>query len=341
MRRWMALCAACTLALVGCTSAEKGAPSAATATRTTSPSPVATQSDCDSAPFTGEALQDATPEPLVAVKVENSYNARPQSGLEDADIVFVELVEGGETRFVALFNSQIPDVVGPIRSIRPTDAGILGQWAGDVSLFYSGGVAAFVNQVKDAGVSLYTEEDAGFYRDNSRWAPHNLYASMGAAVATVEQPSDCIRGLFTYTANDSHRSGGLKVSAVTVSYPAATSGWAWNESAGEWDRSDDGAATASNTSGHVLSATNVVVMHVQAHNLSVTDVAGAPVPETVLVGKGNVDYFVAGYQYTGKWEKSDINAHFEFTDSSGETFALDPGNTWVELLPQTGTLTAQ
>src|SRR5699024_2428343 len=111
----------------------------------------------------------------VAVKVENSPQARPQTGLEDADIVWEELVEGGMTRFNAVFHSRLPDVVGPIRSVRPMDAGITAPFGG--VLVISGGQPRFLAEVRGAGVQLVSDDDGddGFFRSSERRSPHNLY----------------------------------------------------------------------------------------------------------------------------------------------------------------------
>lgn len=362
----LAAFAASTLVLAGCSTSTADGPRLGAVERPTpttvspTPTPEPTPDGCDPAPFTGLADAGADPEPVIAVKVENSYNARPQTGLEDADVVVVEMVEGGENRFMAIYNSTVPDVVGPVRSLRPMDAAILGQWSSP-HLYYSGGQARFVTQVQNAGVVLHVDGDTGFYRDSSRYPPHNLYLSLSDAAAGLEAPSDCLASVFEFLDEDdddapSAKSGasdtadstadtaqadaavGTPVTSVTVAYPSVTSGWDWNGTA--WERSDNGSQNISASSGQVLTATNVLVLRVTTQDTGTYDAAGASVPETILVGSGEVTLFRDGQSFHGTWSKAGTNDPLVFTADSGEALELSPGNTWIELLPTQGSLSA-
>lgn len=129
-------------------------------------------------PLTGLPREDKTSRPAVAVKVENVAQARPQSGLENADIVFEELVEGGLTRFNAVFHSNQPTEIGPVRSVRPTDIGIVKPF--DALLVYSGGNPLVENRVAAEGIRGFNEDQAAgaAYRVNFNYMPHNLYLSI-------------------------------------------------------------------------------------------------------------------------------------------------------------------
>lgn len=330
------------VALAGCSGSEPEPPPETT-TQEPTPEPEPTPEGCTPAPFTGLADDGAQPAPVIGVKVENSAGARPQTGLEDADVVFVQMVEGGMTRFVALFNSQFPEVVGNIRSLRSTDAGILGQWSGGVTLVYSGGMAQQVEDVRAAGVELMSDgSHDGFFRSSERRRPHDLYLRLAESVTDLEAPAECPVGLFEYLDEGSGGpEGGAEVSEVTVAYPTVRSGWIWNGDAGAWERSDDGRPSVSESSSDVLTAVNVVVLRVQARDMGLTDSAGSPIPETVLVGEGDLSYFVDGKQISGTWSKDAITEPFEFFDAGGDPLLLVPGNTWVELLPGTGSLSTQ
>lgn len=296
-------------------------------------------------PFTGlPADPDAEFTGVVAVKVENSPQARPQTGLEDADIVFVEMVEGGQTRFMALYNSQFPEVVGPVRSLRSTDAGILGQWAGNATLFYSGGQPQFEAKVRNAGVELHVDGvHDGFFRDRNRVRPHNLYQSLADTVGAFDPAETCPTPLFEYRTDDSPAGPAAvgSVSTAQVNFPGVNSTWTWDVETGVWLRADQGRENTSAATGDQLGAVNVVVLHVTFHNLSERDASGAPVPETELVGEGALDYFVGGEQFSGSWAKASESEPFEFYDADGDPLLLAPGNTWVELLTNTGSLTVR
>ena len=125
-------------------------------------------------PLTGVASASVVTRPALTVKIENSIDARPQTGLDQADMVWEEVVEGGITRFAAVYQSVVPDKVGPVRSVRPMDAGISAPMHGLIA--FSGGQAAFVNEIKAAGVQIISMDlgAKGFARISTRKAPHNV-----------------------------------------------------------------------------------------------------------------------------------------------------------------------
>ena len=114
--------------------------------------------------------------PVMVVKIDNTASSAPQEGLADADLVVEELVEGGSTRLAAFFYSAIPDVVGPVRSMRASDIGIVSPVGG--TMVTSGAAAVTINRIKDAGIDFFAEGDEGFYRDDTRSAPYNLMADL-------------------------------------------------------------------------------------------------------------------------------------------------------------------
>lgn len=144
---------------------------------TSAPSTTTTTIPVPDAPFTGLPDTDgvANGRASLAVKIENSPDARPQSGLDVADIVYEEVVEGGITRFWAVFNSRAPDNIGPVRSVRAMDPNIVHPLGGVI--VYSGGTGPNVALVRATGLVYVDEGNAGdsFYRESSRSAPHNLY----------------------------------------------------------------------------------------------------------------------------------------------------------------------
>ena len=136
----------------------------------------------DPCPLTGKTLPDdkrPPNRPVLAVKVENTPDAQPLSGLQDADIIYEEVVEGGITRFVSLFQCDEADRIGPVRSVRTTDPKILAPFSEHPLLAFSGGSNGVRNIVEAAGMTTMDEESApkAFMRDEERVAPHNLYTS--------------------------------------------------------------------------------------------------------------------------------------------------------------------
>ncbi|WP_116450240.1 DUF3048 domain-containing protein [Blastococcus litoris] len=278
--------------------------------------------------------------PALAVKIENSVDARPQTGLNSADMVWEEVVEGGITRFVAVYHSTIPGQIGPIRSVRPMDTAIAAPLRG---LFaFSGGQRPFVDAVAAAGLQVVSHDGgaAGFYRLNTRYAPHNVYADPNAFLGQADpahlappapqfahatpdqQPSATVGGVPTGVVN-------LKLSGM--SRPS----WTWSAPTGAWLRAE-GSTPATESDGTPLRAANVVVLRVQVVNTAFTDPAGNPVPETQMVGSGEALVASGGASIAASWSKVSADAPVVLTDAAGQPILLAPGTTWVELVP-TGT----
>jgi Protein of unknown function (DUF3048) N-terminal domain/Protein of unknown function (DUF3048) C-terminal domain len=297
-------------------------------------------------PLTGKPATGSVDHPAVAVKIENSLAARPQSGLAAADLVWEEVVEGGITRYVAVYHSELPAEIGPVRSVRPMDPAIAAPLRG---LFaFSGGQPDFVAAIADAGLQVLSNDAgaAGFHRVDTRSAPHNVYAS----------PSSFL------TQADAAHSGppprqfdvvgaGEQSSAVLAGRPATAVGltlsgsshpsWHWKRSVGAWLRSEDG-TPAVDADGTRLHAANVVVLRVDVVNTRYVDPAGNPVPETELVGSGEALVASGGHVLEATWSKRAEGAPVVLTTGSGATVRLAAGPTWVELVPDaTGSVTAR
>ncbi|GAB2614256.1 DUF3048 domain-containing protein [Pseudactinotalea suaedae] len=285
-------------------------------------------------PLTGVPTDEVAARPAMSVKIENSAAARPQTGLGAADVVWEEMVEGGITRFNAVFHSQVPEVLGPIRSLRPMDAAISAPFGG---LFvFSGGQARFVSQVADTGLTMLSHDggDAGFYRTSDRRAPHNVYGDTEAFLAAgAGQSAPPPQFQFGRTAENASALTGTPVSTIAVNFPAASPGWSWD---GEvWNRSEDGRA-ATTADGGQITAVNVVVLRVQVRNSGARDPGGNPVPETILTGTGEATVFAGGHQLEATWSKEEVGSVMTLTTADGEPVLLAPGNVWVELVPVSG-----
>ena len=286
-------------------------------------------------PLTGTAVADpslASVSPVLGVKVENSGPARPWVGLGSADIVFVEMVEGGLTRFHAVYHSRVPEIIEPVRSLRPMDAAILGPWNG--TLLASGGQGPFISRVESV-VGLRTQDrgDPGFHRDGARPAPHNVYLRTSEALPALPAPGE-LPPLARFGEPPS-TAGGPSASLLRVSYPGARSGWAYSPDTGSYLRSDSGTDSVE-ADGTRISARNVLLLDVTTRDTGLLDPAGSPVPETVLTGSGSLRLFAGGRMVQGSWSKGGDDEPFALTDAAGLPLVLSPGNTWVELLPERG-----
>ncbi|MCA0146780.1 DUF3048 domain-containing protein [Blastococcus sp. LR1] len=295
-------------------------------------------------PLTGVETTDPVERPALAVKIENSPESRPQSGLNAADMVWEEVVEGGITRFVAVYHSELPREIGPIRSVRPMDAAIAAPLRG---LFaFSGGQQPFVSAVSAAGLQVVSHDGGagGFYRFDGRSAPHNVYADPADFVAQADpsHTADPIPQFRMASSADQPSALGtgtpatlLKLKLSGMSSPT----WAWNPAQQAWLRTE-GSAPALQADGQQLKATNVVVLRVDIVNTRYTDPAGNPVPETDMVGTGEALVATGGRTLLATWSKASDSAPVVLIDSHGTPILLAPGNTWVELVPnRTGSVT--
>src|SRR5919106_4638846 len=136
-------------------------------------------------PLTGLETPEGLPKhSVMVVKIDNTSSAEPQVGLGESDLVVEELVEGGSTRLAAFFWTQTPDQVGPVRSMRSTDIGIVSPAHG--VLVASGGAPPAIKEIKDAGIETFTEGAPGFSRDSGRVAPYNLMMNLAELAGTLD-----------------------------------------------------------------------------------------------------------------------------------------------------------
>lgn len=292
-------------------------------------------------PLTGiEGQPEARP--AVAVKIENSAQARPQTGLEQADVVWEEMVEGGITRFNAVYHSQLPETVGPIRSLRPMDAGITAPLQG--LIVASGGQPQFVQAIRDVGLQVLTQDEgaAGIYRSRDRRAPHNVYGTMSEFVAAADgsraAPPPAQFAFAPAAEQSSAALAGTPSSRIVAQFPSAQASWDWDAGSGRWLR-NEGSQAAVSTAGERLSTTTVVTMRVEVRDSGARDPAGNPVPETVMVGSGEVFVSSGGQTVTGTWSKGSDGEPVALTAGDGSPILLAPGNVWVELVPTSGSVT--
>ena len=300
-----------------------------------------------SAPLTGLTLEEGAAgseffsAPAVACKVDNVEAARPQFNLNKTDIVFVEMVEFGLTRLVAVWQSQPVDQAGPVRSVRPMDADITAPLAG--IFCYSGGQLPFVDAVKDTGqymASETTEQSDGkgsFSRLSTRSAPHNVLVDVALLQSQHEdhlkapQPMLPMVGFDTVTESYEVASSetGEETLSFKIKYPQATSGWKAEGS--YFVRTQDGDSHLDEATGEILRATNVVVLKTKTDN-SFRDPKYGPIPRTVLIDSGIAWVFSNGKRVKGTWSKSSQTSPIQLVDEAGAQIKLAVGNTWIELM---------
>lgn len=294
--------------------------------------------------YDGSELPERT---ALAVKVENSVQSRPQTGLEFADLVFEQQVEAGITRFNAMYHSVVPETIGPIRSVRPMDAALAAPIAG-VQVF-SGAQPPFTARVRDAGVQtmIFDASDPGLARRGNRPAPHNVYADVETLYAHANTTEGPAQDLFHFSEDRDSATAAqvgeepINEIAMTFSGPTGSApGWRWDPEAevrgipgGAWQRLENGVEQLTADSNPIR-ATNVVVLRVEM----APSEADPHVPETLLRGSGEGVVFTGNRVASLTWEKGGEDSAPLRLTREGDPILLAPGITWIELLPHSGVL---
>jgi hypothetical protein len=280
------------------------------------PSPT-TPSEKPTDPLTGGKVSN---QGVIAAKVENIAAARPQVGLAQADITFIQEVEGAQTRLVAVYHSRFPKRLGPIRSARSTDVQLLPLF-GKPGFVYSGANSSVRRKINNASIVPIPRTT----RDSRRVAPHNVFVNLAnIAKATKLAKATPIGWTFSETAP---RGRTAKTVKVRVGHDTFDFGYTSGRYTVRWN----GSRYADGDSGAITKADNVVIMKVRNHPDGNRDVRGTPSVQSDTVGTGAVTIYRDGRQIEGRWQRTKASASLHFIDKSGEPIALKPGQTWVAL----------
>ena len=276
-------------------------------------------------PFTGEPVPALNR--VLAVKIDNIQYARPQTGLTRADIVYTLPVEGGLSRFLAVFSSHYPHVIGPVRSAREDDLELLRQF-GRPAFAYSGATAALLPYIHRTAriVDLYSGITRGYYRDNSRIAPYNLYAHTPQLLRQAPGASKARDIGFRFGPPPP---GGKALRSTSVAYPAASFRFTWSAAKGRWLESMDG-APARTTDGGRLSPATVVIQHTTVRTSRFLEY-GKPPPYAESTGSGTALVLRDGKAWTTHWSRPNANGGTTFTTTSGRRMTFSQGQVWVVL----------
>lgn len=293
-------------------------------------------------PLTGApAPRGGVPQrPALAVKVDNYPQARPQSGLDQADVVFEEPVEGAITRYVAVFQCDSPAQVGPIRSARNIDVGILGQ-LGRPLLVSVGGIAPVLDNIARSPITEFDLRIKGSVslHPSGRFAPYDTYSP--AASLWGLDPSDTTPPppLFSYSPA---LPAGTAASTIAIPFSDTSNVvWRYNPTLQLFQRFY-GTAPDLLADGAQNSATNVIVQFVQlSYGPWVENSEGGLEVQANLYenASGTAEVFRNGIDVAGTWRRSALNEPTQYLSASGAPIALAPGRTWVELVPDTVTVT--
>lgn len=270
--------------------------------------------------------------PVLAVKIDNVRPARPQTGVDRADVVYVEPVEGGLSRIMAIFSADLPAQIGPVRSARASDLELLAQY-GHPGLVYSGANGTVQAAIRRAPVVNLSPDQvpSAFRRSSAHAAPHNLMVDpqrlldrAGSGRASRISPATDIG--FRFGAPPSGK--GTPTKRKVVRYGAATTTFTWSARRNRWDVSLDGSA-ARTTSGARLGASTVVVQYTKITNSELHDVLGNPTPYTHTVGSGRAVVLRDGVAFAARWERATAQDGTTFTTSAGDELPFAVGPVWV------------
>jgi hypothetical protein len=314
---------------------------ASTPTRPTTTRPGQPGLPADAAPLTALNQPDAALRQRVAlvVKIDNAPQGRPQSGLNQADIVYEEVVEGGVVRLAAVYQSTDADPVGPVRSARSTDIGFVS--ALNRPLFAYAGTNAVTQKAVSAAPLVDLSAGPGYRREPKRRAPYNLFTSTAAMFGRAPKDAGPPPPQFSYRPPDTPlaSAGAAPAQRAHIQYKGRVVtdvDYEWNGSS--WARKQNGTPHV-DTAGAQVAPANVVIQFVNYKDTGLVDRSNTGVPEGQLIGEGEAWVLSDGKIVKGRWAKANLTDVTRFTDPAGAPIPLTPGRTWVEL-PPPGSATA-
>jgi hypothetical protein len=310
-----------------------------TATTTTQATTTTTKPTGPVSPLNALPAEDPTKldRGVLAVKIDNHVNARPQSGLQEADAVYELLVEG-VTRFIALYHDNDSEYLGPIRSVRPTDPTLVNPL--DATFAVSGGSGWILRYVTSQGTQLLGE-GPGMFRIGSRSAPHNLYGDtveLRAAALSRGYQSEPPPDLFSWGEFEGEE-------------PATNIRLDWgNGLIVNWEWDGNGYLRSTGSTPHnwrtadeeegQLTFDTLVVLFARRYTARPSDPSqGTSVPAMDTVGTGRALVFAGGEVTEGTWARTDADEMFELTNAAGDTLDVPPGVPWISVFPDTRSVT--
>lgn len=271
--------------------------------------------------------------PVLAVKIDDTNAAHPQIGLEDADVVYIEQVEGGLTRLAAIFSSVIPERIGPVRSARISDMEILSQY-GRVAFAYSGAQKKLLPVIDAANLQnlgAQAQPPSIYTTDTNRVAPVAMVLRADRLMAKIVEKNYQITTASTvgWSFGDAPE-GGKSTQSVIMHWPAARYSAEWSESESRWLLSHNSRSNLAD-SGIVLGPTTLVIQIVSITDSEYTDKVGGVTPFSQTVGSGRGFILRDGKSYQGHWKRPSEAVGTTWTLRDGSEIKFAPGQIWVAL----------
>ena len=276
---------------------------------------------------------------VVAVKIDDTANGRPQRNIDSADVVYVEEVEGGLTRLLAIFHTNLPTVEA-VRSTRAADPEIVSQY-GPVAYAASGGAPnpLYILDHSYLKTTINDRGGPGFQRDGSRNAPYNLTADLATIAKVLKAPKARYVG-FRWSYSLAQLAGAPAAPRISTVVGGTAVGFQYDAKAKRYDRIIDGSPTHQ-ADGKVVSTPNVIVQFCQVEPyLKDRDVLGNPNAYTHTVGSGRIALFRDGRRVDGTWKRTSKYGPTTYLDAKGRPIILQPGGVWVVLVHRTAPLSS-
>ena len=283
---------------------------------------------------------------IIIVKIDDTNQARPQTGIEDADVVYIEQVEGGATRIAALYSAKYPEIVGPVRSARISDMEIFAQY-GKFGFAYSGAQRKLISVIEAANLFNMSAERFGYYepyfRDESRYAPVNLYLYPNILLEKAHAKdiyfekatkSGWVFGPIGTSEKDGKNiKNGRKVLGVDFSWPAVKYGADWDKVSKKWLIRQNGEPKMAR-SGSQLAADTLVLQLVAITDSEYGDKFGGVTPHSATVGTGKALIFRGGKVFDAIWDRPTATDSTTWKDATGADIPFATGQTWIALVDQ-------
>lgn len=312
-------------------------------TTTTRPTTTTTVDDRPRSPINGLPVDDAEilERRVMAIKIDNHWNARPQSGILEADAIFEIRVEGGLTRFMAVFHSSDAEYLGPIRSGRPSDATLIRPF--EAVLVISGGQPWIRSGISGLGVNYIGDVRPGMFRVSERFAPHNLYGNTIElrGVADDRGLADDPPPVSLWEFGELPEGDREEATAIRFTFSdTTTTEWVWDGT--EYLRNIDGEqsnwVTPEGETEQITSELLIAIVGDQYVASPPSGSSGSSVPATSTIGEGPFYIFSGGEIIEGTWAREDASEPFTLTDPDGEELLVPAGKPWISVVPDNGNI---
>jgi hypothetical protein len=270
--------------------------------------------------------------PVLVVKMDNTPLANPHAGIKAADVVYLEEVEGGLSRYAVVYSSTYPSSVGPVRSARISDIELLRQY-GKVAFAYSGAQSKLVPVLHAAYLYDVSDDEGGrgYYRDSSRPAPYNLFGNPAQLLARAPKAAHAHDVGFRFST--STPAGGVAAPSVSASFPSTTVSFTFDPNSHRWLAAMNG-RRAMAAEGGQLGGTTVIIQYVTVTRSIYHDKLGHYTPMSTTVGTGKALVLRDGRAWNVTWSRPTASSPTHWL-LGGKDFLLAPGQVWVLLINKT------